>query len=162
VTSNAQPRALAAAVARYGLARAVLVAAVAGVLLLVRVPLWVALLVALVAAMPLSMLLFPGLRRELNEALAVAGARRSAHRARLRAQLRGDDEAGTSETGGGAAGTPAAVPHGAGIDSGSAEAGQQAEPGGGADRPDQQHQAALPEHGDQGAASGTTEHRPDR
>ena len=82
---------LGAAIARYGLARAGLVAAVTAMLVLVGVPLLVALLIALLASLPLSMVLFKPLRRDLDQALAATTARRNAQKARLRAQLRGEE-----------------------------------------------------------------------
>jgi hypothetical protein len=126
------------AIARYGLARLVLVAAIASLLVWVGVPLLVAVLVALVAAVPLSMMLLSGLRRDLSAALSEAGARRSAQRARLRAQLRGDTEPG-----------PAASP---GED----------EPRGGEDRPGEHDQTGLAEHRDEVAPPGPSEDGPHR
>jgi hypothetical protein len=82
---------LPAVVAAYTAARLLLVAAVAGVLVLVGVPLVIAVLVALIVALPLSMVLFRGLRSRLDTAIAEASSRRAAERAALRARLRGDD-----------------------------------------------------------------------
>lgn len=90
VTTEATPRPLGAAIARYGLARAGLVALVTAVLTWIGAPFLVALLVGLVASVPLSMLLLGGPRRDLDAALALAGRRRGEQRARLRAQLRGE------------------------------------------------------------------------
>jgi hypothetical protein len=81
---------LPAVVAAYTAARLLLVAAVAGVLVLVGVPLVIAVLVALIVALPLSMVLFRGLRARLDEALATARERRAREREALRAALRGD------------------------------------------------------------------------
>lgn len=78
------------AIARYGAARAALVAVIAAVLTWVGVPLLVAILIGLVVALPLSLLLFSTLRKDLDNALAVSGARRREQKARLRAQLRGE------------------------------------------------------------------------
>lgn len=90
MTTEATPRPLGAAIARYGLARAGLVALVTAVLTWIGAPFLVALLVGLVASVPLSMLLLGGPRRDLDAALALAGRRRGEQRARLRAQLRGE------------------------------------------------------------------------
>jgi Protein of unknown function (DUF4229) len=83
---------LAAVVAGYALVRIVMVALVAGVLVLTGVPLLIALLVGLIVALPLSMVLFRGLRGQLDEALATARERRAVQRAALRSRLRGDPE----------------------------------------------------------------------
>lgn len=133
-----QPRSLGAAVVRYGLARAAVVAAVTGVLVLIGAPLLVGLLVALVAAVPLSMLLFPRLRSELDAALATAGARR----ARLRAQLRGES-----------------VPLMG--DELSDRLGQ-CQANGGADRPREHEDTGAAQHTDQSSTDGPAEHRADR
>ncbi|GGM70027.1 hypothetical protein GCM10012275_45600 [Longimycelium tulufanense] len=74
----------------YTLARLLLVLAVAGLLMLARVPLLVALAVGVVLGLPLSLLLFRGLRVRVATGLAAAGARRRAEREKLRAQLRGE------------------------------------------------------------------------
>jgi len=133
-TSSA-PRPLGAAIARYGLARAGLVAAVTAVLVLVGVPLLVALMVGLVVAVPLSMLLLKGLRRDLNAALAVHARRRRTQKAALRAQLRGEA---------GSAGEPEPEAH----------------PG--ADRPAEHHHRRLPQDRDQVPARDAAEHPPNR
>jgi Zn-dependent protease with chaperone function len=85
----------------YCLARAGLLAVVAGLLLLAGTPLVIALLVALIVALPLSMLLFRGLRARLDEALAAAWARRGEQRAALRAGLRGDPDPERDDLGSG-------------------------------------------------------------
>lgn len=92
MTAPAQPPppSLAAALVRYTGARAGVVGAVAGLLVLAGVPLIIAVLVGLVVALPLSAVLLRGLRARLDEALAAASARRRAERAALRARLRGD------------------------------------------------------------------------
>lgn len=90
------PPRLAGTLTLYSLARAGLVAVVAGLLLLAGVPLVIAVLVALVVALPLSMLLFRGLRARLDAALAA----RAEQRAQLRARLRGEaPPAGSTEAG---------------------------------------------------------------
>lgn len=94
-----------AAIVLYALARLGVVAVVAGLLLVARVPLALAVLVGLIVALPLSMVLFRGLRARLDTALGQASARRSAERDALRAGLRGEavpDE----ESGDGAQGQP--------------------------------------------------------
>ena len=78
-------------VALYSVARLVLVAITALLLLLAGVPLLVSLLLAVVVALPLSMVLLGSLRARMNAGLAVAGARRRAERERLRRQLRGEE-----------------------------------------------------------------------
>jgi hypothetical protein len=90
-------RGVGAVLALYTLARAALLAVIAGLLVLAGTPLVIAVLVALIVALPLSMLLFRGLRARLDGALAASRARRVAERAALRARLRGDGDA-TPET----------------------------------------------------------------
>lgn len=90
---------LGRAIAVYGLARLLIIAAVAGILTLVKVPLLVAIMVALVVAVPASMLLLKRPSTDLNVALARAGARRRAQKAELLAQLRGEEEPAGSELG---------------------------------------------------------------
>lgn len=75
----------------YTLARVGIVVVVAGILVLVKIPLLVALAIALVAGFPLGLLLFSGLNKRLTTGLAARGARRTEERDRLRAQLRGDE-----------------------------------------------------------------------
>jgi hypothetical protein len=87
------PGGLAGTVALYALARIALLAAVAGLLVVVGVPLAIALLVGIVVALPLSMVLFRGLRGRLDAALAASRERRARERAALRARLRGDHDA---------------------------------------------------------------------
>jgi len=79
------PPSLAGTLGRYTLARAGLVAAVAGLLVLAGAPLAIAVLVGLVVTLPLSMVLFRGLRARMDAALA----QRDAQRAVLRSRLRG-------------------------------------------------------------------------
>jgi hypothetical protein len=81
---------LARDVALYTVARLVMVAAMALILVLAGVPLLVSILIALVVALPLSMVLLGSLRARVNAGLAVVGERRRAERDRLRRQLRGD------------------------------------------------------------------------
>ncbi|MGH3620452.1 MAG: DUF4229 domain-containing protein [Sciscionella sp.] len=84
----------------YTLARLGLVAVVACLLVLSRVPLLIAVAVALVVGFPLALLLFRRLNARVATGLARHGAAREAERARLRAQLRGessDDPAGTDQ-----------------------------------------------------------------
>jgi hypothetical protein len=88
------PPALGSAIAKYGLARAALVAVVAALLSWVGVPLWVAIIIGLLVAVPLSLMVLPTLRKDLDIALASAGQRRREQKARLRAQLRGEEPAG--------------------------------------------------------------------
>jgi hypothetical protein len=149
-TGDHPPRSLPVAIARYGVARLALVAALTGVLVLAGVPLLVALLVALVVALPLSLLLLPGLRRELDEALAEAGRRRAEQKARLRAQLRGLDEGSAQPP------SPDEPPsldersaQRPGLDDRSAEQGGAAQADRGAERPDQHDHGGVAEHGDQ-------------
>lgn len=75
----------------YTAARIGLVAAVAGVLVVVGVPLLLAALIGIIVALPLSMVVFRGLRDRLDSAVAAVAARRSDERSALRARLRGDD-----------------------------------------------------------------------
>jgi hypothetical protein len=107
----------------YGLARLVLLALIAGLLVLAGTPVLIALLVALIVALPLSMLLFRGLRARLDDALAAARARRGAERAALRAGLRGDGDDRPADV---------TAPH----DGGSGDRGE-GQPDGGGERPGQ-------------------------
>lgn len=86
------PPSLAAALARYALARLGMVAVVAALLVLTGVPLVIAVLVGLVVALPLSMLLLRAQRARLDEAVYATATRRGAEREALRARLRGDVE----------------------------------------------------------------------
>jgi len=81
---------LAVALVLYVGARLVLVAALAGVLVLVGLPVLVALMIAIVVSLPLSLVLFRGLRARLARETDAATADRRERRAQLRAQLRGD------------------------------------------------------------------------
>lgn len=135
------PRGLGSAVARYGLARAGLVAVITVLLVLAKVPVLAALPVALVVAFPLSWLLLKPLRQDLNLALADAGRRRRAQKARLRAQLRGEDLGSNPDSSG---------QHGEG----------QAD--GGAERPGQHDHGGVAEHRDQRPAFDPAEHPPNR
>nr|WP_246326387.1 DUF4229 domain-containing protein [Actinomycetospora corticicola] len=74
-------------------ARLVLVAVLAGVLVLVGLPVLVALIIAIVLALPLSLVLFRPLRARVNAELGAVTATRREQRERLRAELRGDDPA---------------------------------------------------------------------
>lgn len=76
----------------YTLARVCLVAAVAAVLVLCKVPLLIAVAVGLVVGFPLALLLFRRLNARVAAGLARRGAAREAERAKLRAQLRGAQE----------------------------------------------------------------------
>ncbi|SDR11031.1 DUF4229 domain-containing protein [Actinopolyspora saharensis] len=80
---------LALDIALYTVARFGLLAVLAGVLVLFRVPLLVALAVAVVVAMPLSLVIFSGLRRRVAEGMAERSRVRRERKERLRAQLRG-------------------------------------------------------------------------
>jgi uncharacterized protein DUF4229 len=131
------PRGVGSAVARYGLARAGLVAVLAALLVLAKVPLLAALAVALVVAFPLSLLLLKSLRQDLNLALADAGRRRRAQKDRLRAQLRGEDLDDSGQHGEGQA-------------------------DGGTERPGQHDHAGVAEHSDQRPTLGPAEHPPNR
>lgn len=82
---------LARDVALYTLARLGLVAVIALLLVLARVPAAVALLLALVVSLPLSLFVFRGLRLRVNAGITEATERRRAERERLRAQLRGEE-----------------------------------------------------------------------
>lgn len=81
---------VAVAVLLYGGARLLLVAVLAGLLVLLGLPVLVALLVGIVASLPLSVVLFRGLRARLARETEAATATRRAQRERLRAELRGD------------------------------------------------------------------------
>ncbi|MCW2631615.1 MAG: hypothetical protein JWR88_577 [Pseudonocardia sp.] len=81
----------------YTLARLALLAVIAGLLVLAKVPPIVAILVAIVVALPLSLVAFRGLRTKLEAAVAEVAVRRSAQRAALRSQLRGSDPADSEE-----------------------------------------------------------------
>ena len=74
----------------YTAARLGLLVVIAGVLVLLRVPLVVAVLIALVVSLSLSLVLFRGLRARLNQAIAESTEHRRAEHARLRASLRGE------------------------------------------------------------------------
>ncbi|TCO65250.1 DUF4229 domain-containing protein [Actinocrispum wychmicini] len=75
----------------YTAARLGLVAVVAAVLVLFKIPLLVALAVAVVTAFPLSLLLLRGLNQRVTNAMNERSDARRAERARLRAQLRGEE-----------------------------------------------------------------------
>lgn len=75
----------------YVLARLGLVAAVTGVLMLVKVPLLPALAVGVVVALPASLFLFKGLRQRVAAGLNERQAARRSERDKLRAELRGDE-----------------------------------------------------------------------
>lgn len=83
----------------YTLARLALLALIAGVLVLARVPPIVAVLVAIVVALPLSLVAFRGLRTRLESAVAEVAARRGAQREVLRSQLRGAEAASSEQAG---------------------------------------------------------------
>ena len=72
-------------VARFGL-----IAVVAGVLVLVKVPLLVSLAIAIVVGLPIGLLAFRGLNHRVTAGLAVRNERRARERAKLRAELRGE------------------------------------------------------------------------
>lgn len=88
---------LARDVVLYSLARMLLVAAIAGIILggaslvNVEVPLLVAAIFGVLIALPLSLVLFGKLRERVNESIAVIDAQRQADRADLHARLRGED-----------------------------------------------------------------------
>ncbi|MBF6172855.1 DUF4229 domain-containing protein [Nocardia blacklockiae] len=91
-------RRLARDLAFYTLARLLLVAAIAAVILLaaqvlsVDIPLIVALLFALIVALPLSLVLFKRLRARVNEDIAAVDEKRRTDKAQLRARMRGEDQ----------------------------------------------------------------------
>jgi hypothetical protein len=93
VSTPESPPPLAGPLALYIGARIALMAAIAGVLLLFHIPLFVALAVGIVLAFPLSLLLLRDLNHRATAALAARAAIRQAERDRLRARLRGDDPA---------------------------------------------------------------------
>jgi hypothetical protein len=136
------------AVARYGLARLLLVAAVAALLCWLSVPLLLAVMIGVIAALPLSMLLLSRQRAEMDAALATAGARRRAQKAQLRAALRGETVTEAPADG-----------------AGSARAGEReadGQPDSAAQRPDEHDQAGGTEHRDQVAPTDATEHPSNR
>jgi hypothetical protein len=114
-----------------------IVAVVAALLTLVKVPLLIAIMVALIVAVPLSLLLLKRPRSDLNDALARTSARRRAQKEQLLAQLRGEDEPSGSETG-------------------DREADSAAE------RPEQHDQPGRAESGDEVTADGPAEHPTNR
>lgn len=128
---------LGPAIALYALARLLIIAAVAGILTLVKVPLLIAIMVALVVAVPLSLLLLKRPRTDLNVALARAGARRRAQKAELLAQLRGEQEPAGSELG-------------------------DREPDSAAERPEEHDQPGGAERGDEVPTDGPAEHPTNR
>ena len=77
----------------YTAARLGLVAGVAAVLVLFKIPLLVAVAVAVVVAFPLSLVLLRGLNQRVTAAMNERGEARRAERDRLRAQLRGEEQA---------------------------------------------------------------------
>ena len=89
-------RGLAASLGLYTLARLLLVAVIAavivggGLLFGVQVPILVALVFAVLIALPLSLVLFKNLRRQVNEGIAAVDEKRRRDKAELRAKLRGD------------------------------------------------------------------------
>lgn len=96
-TSNGHAgRTLARDLGFYTLARLVLVAVLAAVIIGIgkatshSIPLLVALMFAIVLSLPISMLLFKGLRTRVNASIAVVDQRRRSDKADLRARLRGD------------------------------------------------------------------------
>ena len=82
---------LGPALLRYSLLRFGLLLALAGILVLARVPLLMALLLAVIVALPLAWLVFAGPRLRANEAMAAATGHRRAERERLRAALEGSE-----------------------------------------------------------------------
>lgn len=76
----------------YLLARFGLIAVVAVVLVLVKVPLLVALAVAVVVGFPVGLLALRKLNARVTAGLAVRNERRARERAKLRAELRGDGD----------------------------------------------------------------------
>lgn len=134
---------MTAAVAKYALARLVLVALVAAVLAWAGVPVLIAVMIGLVVAMPLAMMLLPRLRTEMNVALAEAGRRRRAQKQLLRAQLRGEPAPEPDEPPG-------------------SDQRDQGETDGAAQRPDQHDQAGSAEDGDEVPAPDPAEHPSDR
>jgi Protein of unknown function (DUF4229) len=166
---DSPPRSLGVAIARYGSARLILVAALTVVLVLVGVPLLVAVMVALVVALPLSLVLFPKLRRELDAAMAVTGRRRKEQKARLRSQLSGEREArerdgsvqaGAVRSGAAPGGPVQEVPVQQGsVQEGSVQEGQ-GEADGGAERPDQHDRTGAAQDGDEVASPNSVQHPP--
>lgn len=88
----AVPPGLGRDVALYTAARIGLIAVVAALLALARVPLLISVGVGVIAGLPLSVLLLRGLHNRVSSGLATRSANRRAQRARLRAELRGDAE----------------------------------------------------------------------
>jgi hypothetical protein len=86
----AVPPGLGRDVALYTAARIGLIAVVAVLLVLARVPLLISVGVGVIAGLPLSVLLLRGLHNRVSSGLAARSANRRAQRARLRAELRGD------------------------------------------------------------------------
>ncbi|WP_068027961.1 DUF4229 domain-containing protein [Nocardia mexicana] len=90
-------RRLARNLVLYTLARLLLVAVIAAVivvlarLLAVDIPLIVALLFALIVAMPLSLVLFRRLRTRVNQDIAAVDEKRRTDKAQLRARMRGEE-----------------------------------------------------------------------
>lgn len=81
---------LARDITLYTLGRLGLVAVIAGLLVLLGVPLLVAILLGLVVALPLSLVLMRSLRARVSAGLNSLSASRRAERNRLRAQLSGE------------------------------------------------------------------------
>lgn len=121
----------------YTLVRLAMLAAIAGLLVLARVPPIVAILVAIVVALPLSLVAFRGLRTRLESAVADVAARRAAQREALRSQLRGSDQVEGGEL-------------------------AEPEPDGGEGGPGQQGDAGLPQHMHQPPPGDPGEHPPHR
>jgi hypothetical protein len=74
----------------YLLARFLLIAAIAGALLLADVPLLVAIVVGVVGGLPLGLLVLRPLNARVTAGLAKRNEKRATERAKLRSQLRGE------------------------------------------------------------------------
>jgi Zn-dependent membrane protease YugP len=91
-------RRLARNLALYTVARLLLVAVIAAVilgvgrLLKVDIPLIVALLFGVLIALPVSMVAFKRLRTRVNESIAAVDEKRRTDKAQLRARLRGEEQ----------------------------------------------------------------------
>lgn len=89
-SGTGSPGRVAVAALAYVGARLLLLAVLAGVLVLLGVPVLIALLIGLVVALPLSLVVFRGLRARLAAEIEALTAERRERRERLRAELRGD------------------------------------------------------------------------
>ncbi len=136
----------------YTLARLAMLVAIAGLLVLARVPPIVATLVAIVVALPLSLVAFRGLRGRLERAVADVGARRAEERAALRSELRGT-ELRDAELGD--------PPRGGSEQPGGGEVADR-QPDGGGGGPREQDEPGLPQDRDQPPPGDPGPHPPHR